>query len=60
MAANFNVFPGTLRNLFILFYSTYLQFRQHDVTYLIYVKIKPYFISLLFWQRWRGFKRFPQ
>ena len=33
---------------------------KRDVTHLIYVKIKPYLISLLFWQRWRGFKLFPQ
>ena len=33
---------------------------RFGVTHLIYVKIKPYLISLLFWQRWRGFKLFPQ
>ena len=33
---------------------------KRDVTHLIYVKIKPYLISLLFWQRRRGFKLFPQ
>ena len=33
---------------------------KRDATHLIYVKIKPYLISLLFWQRWRGFKLFPQ
>ena len=30
------------------------------VTHFIYVKIKPYLISLLFWQRWRGVKLLPQ
>ena len=30
------------------------------VTHFIYVKIKPYLISLLVWQRRRGFKLFPQ
>ena len=33
---------------------------KRDVTHLIYLKIKPYLISLLFWQRRRGFKLFPQ
>ena len=33
---------------------------KRDVAHLNYVKIKPYLISLLFLQRWRGFKLFPQ
>ena len=34
--------------------------RKRDVTHLIYVKIKPYLISLLFSQRRRRFKLFSQ
>ena len=33
---------------------------KRDVTHVIYVKIKPYLISLMFWQRRRGFKLFLQ